>query len=156
MERVRIGFLANLSTESILNLFAPIAIAASMLLASSAFAQEDQQVTQAKAASAAWLELMDAGQYPATWTQSASLFQVAVTQENWQTTAAQVRSPLGAVTKRTFKQAQFTRTFPNAPAGEYVVIQYDTTFANQAGAVETIIPMRDKDGTWRVSGYFIR
>ena len=142
-----------------MNLFAPIAIAASMLLASSAFAQEDQQeqqVSQARAAAASWLVLMDAGQYAATWTQSASAFQSAVTQEKWQTAAAQVRSPLGAVTTRTFKQAQFTRTLPNAPAGEYVVIQYDTTFANRAGLVETITPMRDKDGTWRVSGYFIR
>lgn len=141
--------------ESTLNLFAPIAIAASMLLASSAYAQEDQQVTQARAAATSWLVLMDAGQYPATWTQSASTFQSAISQENWQLAVAQVRTPLGAVTRRTFKQAQFTRTLPNAPAGEYVVIQYDTTFAQQAG-VETIIPMRDKDGTWRVSGYFIR
>ncbi|MDQ2822864.1 MAG: DUF4019 domain-containing protein [Pseudomonadota bacterium] len=139
-----------------MNLFAPIAIAASMLLASSAYAQEDQQVTQARAATASWLMLMDAGQYPATWTQSASMFQSAISQENWQLAVAQVRTPLGAVTRRTFKQAQFTRSLPNAPAGEYVVIQYDTTFANKGGAVETVTPMRDKDGSWRVSGYFIR
>lgn len=139
-----------------MNLFAPIAIAASMLLASSAFAQEDQQVTQAKAAAASWLVLLDAGQYPATWTQGASMFQSAVSQENWQAAATQVRTPLGAVVTRTLKQAQFTRNMPNAPAGDYVVIQYDTTFANKAGLVETIIPMRDKDGTWKVSGYFVR
>jgi hypothetical protein len=139
-----------------LNLFAPIAIAASMLLASSAFAQEDQQVTQARAAAASWLVLLDAGQYPATWDQSASMFRAAVSQENWLQAATQVRTPLGAVTTRTLKSAQFTRTLPNVPAGEYVVIQYDTTFANKGASVETITPMRDKDGSWKVSGYFVR
>ena len=139
-----------------MNLFAPLAIAASMLLTSSAFAQESQQVNEAKAAAASWLVLLDAGQYAQTWTGSASMFRAAVSQENWQQAATQVRTPLGAVTTRTLKSAQFTRTLPNVPAGEYVVIQYDTTFANRAGAVETITPMRDKDGSWKVSGYFVR
>lgn len=139
-----------------MNLFAPIAIAASMLLATSAYAQEDQNITDAKAASAAWLALADAGQYPATWTSSASAFQAAVTQDNWLQALQQVRTPLAAVKTRTLRSAQFTRSMPNAPAGEYVVIQYDTTFANKAGAVETVVPMRDKDGSWKVSGYFVR
>jgi hypothetical protein len=37
-----------------------------------------------------------------------------------------------------------------------VVIQYDTVFKNKAAAVETIAPMLEKDGAWRVSGYFIK
>lgn len=139
-----------------MKLFAPIAIVASMLLASSAHAQEDQRVSDAKAAAAAWLVLLDAGQYPATWTQSASPFRAAVSQENWLSAASQVRTPLGPVTTRTLASAQFSRTLPGVPDGEYVVIQYNTTFQNKASAVETITPMRDKDGAWRVSGYFIR
>ena len=139
-----------------MKLFAPIAIVASMLLASSAYAQEDQRVSDAKAAAASWLVLLDAGQYPATWTQSASPFRAAVSQENWLSAASQVRTPLGPVTTRTLASAQFSRTLPGVPDGEYVVIQYNTAFQNKASAVETITPMRDKDGSWRVSGYFIR
>jgi hypothetical protein len=90
----------------ILNLFAPIAIAASMLLASSAYAQEDQNITDAKAAATAWLALADAGQYPATWTSGASAFQAAVSQDNWLQALQQVRTPLGAVKTRTLKSAQ--------------------------------------------------
>jgi hypothetical protein len=37
-----------------------------------------------------------------------------------------------------------------------VTIQYETVFENKASAVETITPMLDPDGIWRVSGYFIR
>lgn len=139
-----------------MNLFAPIAIAASILLATSAHAQEDQRVTDAKAAATAWLALIDAGQYAESWSGSATPFRAAVSQANWQQAAGQVRTPLGPVTTRTVRQAQFTRTLPGAPEGDYVVIQYNTAFVHQAGAVETVTPMRDADGVWRVSGYFIR
>jgi hypothetical protein len=44
---------------------------------------------------------------------------------------------------------------PGAPEGEYVVIQYETQFEHKAGAIETVTPLREKDGSWRVSGYFI-
>ena len=52
--------------------------------------------------------------------------------------------------------AAYVKTLPNAPDGEYVVIQYDTNFEHKQGAVETVVPMLDKDGKWRVSGYFIK
>ena len=45
---------------------------------------------------------------------------------------------------------------PGAPDGEYVVIQFETSFENKKHAIETVTPMMDKDGTWRVSGYYIR
>jgi hypothetical protein len=66
------------------------------------------------------------------------------------------RAPLGAVRTRKLKSATYTKTLPGAPDGEYVVIQYDTSFENKKSAVETITPMLDKDGKWRVSGYFIK
>jgi hypothetical protein len=37
---------------------------------------------------------------------------------------------------------------------EYVVIQYETQFEHHT-ATETVTPMLDKDGAWKVSGYFI-
>jgi hypothetical protein len=43
-----------------------------------------------------------------------------------------------------------------APDGEYVVLKYDTVFDKKEHAVETVTPMKDADGLWRVSGYFIR
>ena len=66
------------------------------------------------------------------------------------------RAPLGALKSRVFKTATFTRSLPGAPDGEYVVIQFDTRFENKAAAVETVTPMRQKDGSWKVSGYYIR
>ncbi|MGB7602254.1 MAG: DUF4019 domain-containing protein [Candidatus Sulfotelmatobacter sp.] len=33
---------------------------------------------------------------------------------------------------------------------------YDSGFKHKQSAVETITPMLDKDGKWRVSGYYIK
>ena len=45
---------------------------------------------------------------------------------------------------------------PGAPDGEYVVFQFSTAFEHKRAAVETVTPMMDADGQWRVSGYFVR
>jgi hypothetical protein len=57
---------------------------------------------------------------------------------------------------RELSSKQFLTKLPGAPDGQYVVIQFKTSFANKESAVETITPMLDKDGTWRVSGYYIK
>ncbi|HEX9125294.1 MAG TPA: DUF4019 domain-containing protein [Methylomirabilota bacterium] len=87
---------------------------------------------------------------------SSSGVQSRVTKSEWEKALKTVRAPLGALKARERKSATFTRSLPNAPTGEYVIIQFDTQFENKAGAVETVTPMREKDGSWRVSGYFIK
>jgi len=110
----------------------------------------------AVAASTAWLSLVDEGNYAESWNQAAGLFKAAVTKEQWQNTVKAVKVPLGKVVIRKLKLKQYTKTLPGAPDGEYVVIQYETTFENKNSAIETITPMLDKDGKWRVSGYYIK
>lgn len=107
-------------------------------------------------ASGAWLSWVDEGNYAESWNQAAGLFKTAVTKEQWQNTVKAVRVPLGKVMVRKLKSKQYTKTLPGAPDGEYVVIQYETTFENKKSAVETVTPMLDKDGKWRVSGYYIK
>jgi hypothetical protein len=43
-----------------------------------------------------------------------------------------------------------------AGEGQYVVLQYESAFANRPAAAETVIAMADADGTWRVAGYSVR
>ena len=50
----------------------------------------------------------------------------------------------------------YSTNLPDAPKGQYVVVQYKTSFANKPSAIETITPMLDKDKKWRVSGYCIK
>jgi Protein of unknown function (DUF4019) len=121
-----------------------------------AAAQDAEMVASAQAASQAWLALTDSGAYSESWTQSAGAFQAAVSRSSWVSAIQGVRSPLGGLKSRTVKSATFTRSLPNAPAGEYVVIQYETQFEHKANATETVTPLREKDGSWKVSGYFIK
>ncbi len=104
----------------------------------------------------AWLALVDAGKYGESWSSAAEAFKAVLSQAQWQEALEKVRAPLGKVVSRKLKGAKFTREIPGAPAGEYVVIQYDTDFEKKSGAVETITPMKDKGGAWRVSGYYIK
>jgi hypothetical protein len=121
-----------------------------------AHADRQAAVEQAKKAADAWLKLIDEGKYQESWSEAAAFFKDRITAERWAQMVGAVRKPLGALVSRDFKLAHYSTSVPGAPAGEYVVIQYDTSFANLKSAVETITPMLDKDGQWRVSGYYIK
>jgi len=67
-----------------------------------------------------------------------------------------VRASLGTVVSRKVKSARYLTTLPGAPDGQYVVIQYQSSFGHKKSAIKTVTPMLDGDGQWRVSGYYIR
>ena len=119
-------------------------------------AAESDAVPKAQVSAKAWLALTDSGKYAESWNGASSLFKTAITRPDWEKAIRAARAPLGALKSRTLKTATFARTLPGAPDGEYVVIQYETVFEHKASAVETITPMLDKDGAWRVSGYYIK
>jgi len=127
-----------------------------ILMGFSTLADDIDAVAQAQVAAKSWLALTDGAKYGQSWDAAASLFKGAVTKADWEKAVRGVRSPLGATKARKVKSATFTRSLPGAPDGEYVVIQFESQFENKAAAIETVTPMRDKDGAWRVSGYFIK
>ena len=105
---------------------------------------------------AKWLAMVDEGKYSESWADAAQIFKGAVTAEQWKSSLSSVREPLGKPISRNITSKKFTTSLPGAPDGEYVVIQYGTSFENKRSAVETVTPMLDKDGKWRVSGYYIK
>lgn len=115
-----------------------------------------QAEAAAQKSAEAWLALIDAGNYAESWKTAAGYFQSAVSQDQWEHTIAAVRKPLGDLISRKVKSSQYATSLPGAPDGEYVVLQFDTSFANKKAAVETVTPMREPDGQWKVSGYYIK
>ncbi|MEM8550430.1 MAG: DUF4019 domain-containing protein [Verrucomicrobiota bacterium] len=105
-----------------------------------------------------WLKLVDRGWYAESWEETVTLFREAISQEDWVKAMDQVRKPLGKAEKRTLKALIYTQSLPQAPPGTYVVVQYETKFANRdAAALETIVPMYDEETqSWRISGYYIK
>ena len=103
-----------------------------------------------------WLNLVDNGSYEQSWDEAAEFLKNAVSKEKWLASMKAFREPLGKLKLRTVISKQYTTSLPGAPDGEYVVIQFKTSFGNKESATETVTPMLDKDGTWRVSGYYIK
>jgi hypothetical protein len=103
-----------------------------------------------------WLILIDGNESGLSWDNAAELFRKAVTKEQWEKKIKAVRPPMGDIISRNVKSATYANSLPGAPDGEYVVIQFSTRFTNKTSAIETVTPMKDPDGKWRVSGYYIR
>jgi len=122
----------------------------------SGLAAEPEKEKAAVSAAEKWLSLVDEGKYGESWKEAAEYFRNAVKQEQWGLSAQAVRKPLGKLVSRKLKSTTSRTSLPGAPDGEYVVIEFSTSFENKKSAIETVTPMLDKDGKWRVSGYFIK
>ena len=127
-----------------------------LLLVTPTIAADADKTDAARSATLSWLSLTDSGQYAASWDTAAVLFKGAVTRDDWTKTIRSVRGPLGTLQSRVEAGAKYTTTLPGAPDGEYVVFQFRSSFANKASGIETVTAMRQDDGSWRVSGYFIK
>ena len=119
-------------------------------------AERSDREKAAIASAEKWLKIVDKGNYIESWKASSEYFKQAVTREQWEQAVKAVRQPLGKLIVRKVKSATYTSSLPGAPDGQYVVIQFNTSFENKKAAIETITPMIDKDGKWRVSGYYIK
>jgi hypothetical protein len=118
-------------------------------------AQADEKTDAAVTAAKSWLALVDAKEYKKSWQEAAPFFKDKVKEEQWSEMVAAARKPLGVMKTRELSSAVHKTTLPGAPDGEYVVIQFKTSFTDKRESVETVTPMK-ADGTWRVSGYFIK
>ncbi|TAN42755.1 MAG: DUF4019 domain-containing protein [Nitrospirae bacterium] len=121
-----------------------------------AFAGNAEKEKAAVAAAEQWLKGVDSGKYSESWGEAAELFKNAVKQEQWEQSLQAVRKPLGKMVSRKVRTKTFAASLPGAPDAEYVVIEFKTSFENKKSAAETVTPMMDKDGKWRVSGYYIK
>lgn len=135
-----------------------VTVAAVWLIAAafSGIAAEPEKEKAAVAAAEKWVALVDGGKYAESWKEAAAYFRNAVPQAQWEQMARAVRQPLGKLVSRKVKATAYKTALPGAPDGEYVVIEFETSFENKKAAIETVTPMMDKDGQWRASGYFIK
>lgn len=131
-------------------------LALSVALALPVAAADKAALRDGRQAAAAWLHLIDAADFAKGWASAASGFRRAVTLQAWEQASGGVRSPLGRVIERVERSAQFSKSLPGAPDGEYIVLQFQSTFEHKAKAIETVTVVRDTDGLWRVTGYFIK
>ena len=103
-----------------------------------------------------WLELVDRQQYSRGWETASERLNVIITRRDFIKSLNDTRKPLGKVKSRRLSSKKYTRSIPDAPDGQYVVIQYTTTFKNKPSAVEMVTIMLNGDNRWRVLGYHFK
>jgi len=133
-----------------------VAALAVLIVAAVQFTVADTPEAAAETSARTWLGLIDTGAYAKSWDTAAKYFRNSMAQSQWVSRISAVRAPLGALKSRRLMSARFERSLPGAPDGEYVIVQFSSSFEHKGEATETVTPMRDPDGQWRVSGYFIR
>ena len=131
-----------------------LAILAIGLLRAPATGSGTQEIAALQAARA-WLAIVDAGSYEESWKTAAGYFRASVSKEQWRQAMEGVRKPLGNALTRELIGKTAVSELPGAPDGQYVVIQFKTSFENKRNAVETVTPMLEDNGSWLVAGYFI-
>lgn len=116
----------------------------------------DEKGKAAADAAAQWLLLVDSGQYGESWFQASTDFRGAASKEQWIHALNTVRVPLGKLLSRKLKSSTYTTTLPHSRPGEYVVLQYDTDYEKAAAMLETVAVVLEKNGQWKVTGYYIK
>ncbi len=111
---------------------------------------------QAQTVNLEWLMAMDTGRYGEAWDAAAATLKQAVTREEWVEKMTAVRGPLGKVVSRELANSTYSKTLPGVPVGDYVLTQYRTKFAGKDDGAETVVTSREKDGVWRVAGYYFK
>ena len=101
-----------------------------------------------------WLILVDDKNYADAYKQMGAGARAKASEQGFAAKVGGKRAPLGAMSSRTLKDVKLTKTLPGMRDGQYATVRYDTAFAHEAAAVETV-NLESENGAWSVVGYFI-
>ena len=102
-----------------------------------------------------WLVLADAGKYEESWSETAAFVRKAVTKEQWSQGLGRFRGRVGTLKSRVLRSVAEMAVPPGAPEGQFVAVDFDSSFSRRAGSVEIVQAVLEPDGHWRVVGYSI-
>jgi len=110
----------------------------------------------AQQATEQWLALVDAGKYGESWDAAAPILKNTTGRKDWIAYLKDKRERLGKMVSRKLQKADPLKNVPGLPPGQFVGIQYRTSFEKLKNGVEVVIPVLDQDGKWRVSEYVVQ
>lgn len=103
-----------------------------------------------------WLALVDSGKYGESWDEAAPILKNGTSRKDWIAYLKQKREHLGSVAARKLLKADPLTNVPGLPRGQFVGMQYRTSFEKLKNAVEVVVPVLGQDGQWRVSEYIVQ
>jgi Protein of unknown function (DUF4019) len=122
-----------------------------------AFANEQSEKENKAIKSAeAFLSLVDSREYEKSWDEASLFFRSQITQKQWSEKLSALRPFFGNTINRSVTHTKYLTSVPGAPDGEYVIVVFHSSFEKKKSASETVTPMLDKNGKWRITGYFIK
>ena len=116
--------------------------------------ESSSQIDEARVAAIEFLALVDEREYDKSYSTASSVMRDEVSQEDWVAHVSNLRNPLGHLDQRTENLSVFHESLPDAPPGEYVIFNYDSSFQNNKYATEVVAVAKGNDGVWRVVGYY--
>ncbi|UJP08420.1 MAG: DUF4019 domain-containing protein [Nitrosomonas sp.] len=120
------------------------------------YAQDDNILEKVESSARVWLKLVDSGDYKDSWENASPLFKGKTSEGAWIKSITAIRTSRGAMNARYIATAGATKSLSGFPDGEYVVLQFYTTFGEKGLALETITLAKAKDDTWQIADYEIK
>lgn len=103
-----------------------------------------------------FINIIDNQEYAGAWLDASGLMHDVVPQEVWTAGMDALRSDLGNVRARKTGPHQSVNSLPGGTEGDFMIISYDTQFAQKARATERVTLMREPPlGLWKVVSYSI-
>ena len=127
-----------------------------LICATAAYADDSAILAQVERSARDWLAKVDGKSYQESWEHASSLMKSKITQPEWVKSTTALRSTLGEVTARYIATAGTTTSLSGFPDGEYIVLQFYTTFMPQSLALETVSLSKASNGTWQVVDYAVK
>jgi hypothetical protein len=110
---------------------------------------------QAKQAALNWLDLIDSKKYSQAYSLAAPYFKEKVNEKSWINIIKSTRKSRSPIAGRKLLGSKYFTSLPDAPDGEYFVIQFSSESPESIETIETITPVLD-GGQWKVCGYYIK
>ncbi|MCA9241366.1 MAG: DUF4019 domain-containing protein, partial [Planctomycetales bacterium] len=92
----------------------------------------------ASAAALAWLGLVDSGKYRDSWRRMSAFARGAISADDFVQKLADARGPLGRARSRKLSRSTPMTQVQGGPDGEYVVLEFDSEFANGTALTERV------------------
>ncbi len=100
-----------------------------------------------------WVKLVDDVQYEASWENGSTLMKLKMPKENWVAGLQQLRRPLGTMTERKLADVRSAKDPKGLPAGDYMVLVYQTDFSDGKGRGELLTLVHENGKDWKVFTY---
>lgn len=86
-----------------------------------------------------FVTMLDQQQYDDAWLATSQHFQGLTNQQEWFARQHLVRSAYGPLASREFYRLDYRRSYHESPDGQYVIVQFKSSFSNKAHSIETIV-----------------